>query len=92
MTLTSRPGAPCEQGWQGRDARLQTRLLAGPEGLRLEDGGHGDLAVPVLQPHQDVHEDVARDEGVALSHQPAAQQRVLHDANHRLVALQAQDI
>ncbi len=63
-------------------------LLAGPEGSRLEDGGHGDLAIPVLQPHEDVHEQVLLDEGVALSNQAAAQQCVLHNANHRLVGLQ----
>ena len=64
-----------------------THLLAGPERFGLEDGRHGDLAVPVLQPHQDVHEEVLPNEGVALCHQTAAQQCVLHDADDRFVGL-----
>ena len=65
-------------------------LLASPQGFRLEDGRHGHPAVPVLQPHQDVHEQVFLDEAVPLRHQPAAQQGVLHDTNDGLVGLQAQ--
>lgn len=71
-----------------RPATATAHLLAGPQRARLEDGGHGDLAVPVLDPQQDIHEQVLLHEGVALGEQPAAQQCVLHDAHHRLVALQ----
>lgn len=68
-----------------------THLLARPERFGLEDCRHGNLAVPVLQPHQDIHEEVLPDEGVALCNQTAAQQRVLHDADDRLVGLQELD-
>ncbi len=62
-------------------------LLARPQGLGLEDCRHGYPPIPVLQPHQDVHEEVLLDEGVPLGHQPAAQQGVLHNSNDRLVGL-----
>ena len=44
-------------------------LLASPQGPWLDDGGHGDGAVPVLQPHEQVHHDVRLYEGVTLGHQ-----------------------
>lgn len=62
-------------------------LLASPQGLRLQDGGHGDPAIPVLQPHQDVHEQVLLDEAVTFGHQAAAQQGVLHNSNDWLICL-----
>ena len=62
-------------------------LLASPQGLGLEDGRHGHPAIPVLQPHQDVHEQILLDETVALGHQAAAQQGVLHNTNDWLVGL-----
>ena len=62
-------------------------LLARPQGLRLEDCRHGYPPIPVLQPHQDVHEQVLLNEGVPLGHQPAPQQGVLHNSNDRLVGL-----
>jgi hypothetical protein len=63
-------------------------LLAGPQRARLEHRGHRHAAVPVLQPHQDVHQHVLLYERVALGEQAAAQQRILHDAHHWLVRLQ----
>ena len=66
-------------------------LLPRPQGLGLEDGRFRHLAVPILEPHQDVHEDVLGDERVALGHQAARQQRVLHDRHHGLVRLRGDD-
>ena len=64
-------------------------LFASPEGPWLDDCRHGDNAIPVLKPHEDIHEHILLNEGVTLGHQPAAQQRVLHNADDRLVCLQS---
>jgi hypothetical protein len=66
-------------------------LLARPQGLGLKDCRHGYPPIPVLQPHQDVHEQVLLDEGVPLGHQTAPQQGVLHNSNDRLVGLHKQN-
>ena len=66
-------------------------LLPGPQGPRLQDRRLGDLPVPVFQPHEDVHQHVLLEEGVALGHDAAPQQRVLHDADHGLVRLGRHD-
>ncbi len=66
-------------------------LLARPQGLGLEDCRHGHPPIPVLQPHQDIHEQVLLDEGVPLGHQAAPQQGVLHNSNDRLVGLHKQE-
>ncbi len=65
-------------------------LLARPQGLGLEDCRHGYPPIPVLQPHQDIHEQVLLDERVPLGHQAAPQQGVLHNSNDRLVGLHKQ--
>ena len=66
-------------------------LLARPQGLGLDDGRFRHLAIPVGVPHEDVHEDVLRDERVALGDQAAREKRVLHDRHHRLVRLRGHD-
>ena len=66
-------------------------LLARPQRPRLHDGWSRDLAVPVLEPHENVVEDILLNESVALRDQAAPQQRVLNDAHHGLVRLRADD-
>lgn len=48
-------------------------LFASPERFRLDDGGFGDLSVPVIDPHQNVEEVVLADEGVLHCEQLDAQ-------------------
>ena len=67
-------------------------LLAGPHWLRLEDGRHGQSAVPCLEVHEDVVGEVARDEIVAEGELHHSQQRVLHDSHHGLVGLRRHDL
>mmetsp|Transcript_26622 Transcript_26622/g.66902 ORF Transcript_26622/g.66902 Transcript_26622/m.66902 type:complete len:605 (+) Transcript_26622:2725-4539(+) len=67
-------------------------LLAGPELTRLEDGRLRDAAVKVGQPHQDVHHDVALQEGVLARHQRGGEQGILHHTDHRFVRLRTDDL
>ena len=62
-------------------------LLPGPQWPRLQDRWLGHLPVPVFQPHEDVHQHVLLEEGVALGDDAAPQQRILHDPDYGLVSL-----
>jgi len=73
----------------GQDEGL--RLLARPERLGLEDGGHGKLAGEGVEVHHQVHHHVLAEEGVALGEAARAEQGVLHDAHHGLVGLGRDD-
>mmetsp|Transcript_26014 Transcript_26014/g.73791 ORF Transcript_26014/g.73791 Transcript_26014/m.73791 type:complete len:498 (+) Transcript_26014:2487-3980(+) len=74
-------------------------LLAGPERVvlarlvlvRHHDCRDGDAAVKVVDPHEDVVELVLVDKDVAAGHAPGRQERVLHDAHDRAVALRRHD-
>ncbi len=52
-------------------------LLPGPQRLGAEDGGHGQLAVPGGQEHDEVHHLLLVQENVALGHLANSGQGVL---------------
>mmetsp|Transcript_11507 Transcript_11507/g.29131 ORF Transcript_11507/g.29131 Transcript_11507/m.29131 type:complete len:250 (+) Transcript_11507:3288-4037(+) len=66
-------------------------LLSGPERAGLEDGRDGDLAVPLGDVEQDVHDKVLFEEGVALREEHGSDECVLHDAHDGAVALRRDD-
>lgn len=67
-------------------------LLAGPEGLGLQDRRSGDLAIPAGHPKQDVLDKVPVEEVVTKGDLSDTAKRVLDDSHDRLVGLGRNDL
>ena len=67
-------------------------LLARPQGLGLEDAGHGQLSVPGGEEHDERHHLLLVQEHVSLGHFTDGRQGVLDDAHARLVGLRRDDL
>ena len=78
--------------------RYQERnhLLASPQGLRLDDGGHGKVPVLVfdqgLHPHQQIHDLLPSEEDVPAGHEVYSQKCVLDDSHDGCVVFGSYDL
>lgn len=72
-------------------------LLSSPEGLRLDDCGHGqlvhcELCLGPFKTHAQIHYRFFVDEIVLLGEEHHTQQRVLHNTHNRFVRLRGNDL
>mmetsp|Transcript_4551 Transcript_4551/g.11871 ORF Transcript_4551/g.11871 Transcript_4551/m.11871 type:complete len:316 (-) Transcript_4551:1057-2004(-) len=89
LTIAVPPGIPGVVRPGGDDETED--LLPRPERLGLENSWLGHHPVPVLNPHEHIHENVLGEERITLREDSTPQKGVLDDSNHGLVCLRGDD-